>query len=117
MFGAEAVPHLERIILTRREGGNKIDVIVPNPMIILGLVLMIAGMVCGRLFAERAMKLLSSTEKLALLDSFSRMRVFGSLPLLFVFFCFGGVEYLPSGWRWTGYLTLWFLLTSGTFSR
>jgi hypothetical protein len=81
-------------------------------MIIAGLVLLIIGVFAGRLFSVRAMKLLSPTEKLTLLDSFSGLQVWGSLPLLLLFLCFGAVNYLPSGLLiWTGYLGLWVLIS------
>ena len=69
--------------------------------------------------AERALKLLSSTEKLTLLDSFSRLRMFGGLPLLFVFVCFGGVAYLPPRLMWSAYLATWLLVAVyfGIFDR
>jgi hypothetical protein len=84
---------------------------VPNPLIIAGLALLIVGVFSGRWFGVRAMKLLSPTEKLTLLDSFSRLQVWGSLPLLLLFLCFGAVNYLPSGLLiWAGYLAVWSLI-------
>jgi hypothetical protein len=81
---------------------------VPNPLIIAGLVVLIVCVFAGRLSAVRAMKLLSPTEKLTLLDSCSSLQVLGSLPLLLLFLCFAGVNYLSEGsLRWAGYLGVW----------
>ncbi len=70
---------------------------MPNSWILAGLVLMIAGVFSGRLFAVRAIKLLSPQEKLALLDSCSRLQVFGGLPLVVLFIGVSCVDYLPAG--------------------
>ena len=83
---------------------------MPSPLILAGLALLIVGTVCSRVVAERALKLLSATEKVTLLDSFSRLRMFGGLPLLFVFLCFGGVAYLPPRLMWSAYLAVWLLV-------
>jgi hypothetical protein len=83
---------------------------MPPPLILVGLVLLVAGTVCSRVVAERGLKLLSATEKLTLLDSFSRLRMFGGLPLLLVFLCFVGVTYLPPRFMWPAYLATWLLV-------
>ena len=56
------------------------------------------------------MKLLSPEEKLRLLDSFSRLRVFGALPLLLIFFSFFGIGYLPQSLMWPVYFLGWALV-------
>jgi hypothetical protein len=81
-----------------------------TPLLIAGLVLLFVGLFGSRFLAERAMKLLSSEEKLALLDSFSRLRVFGALPLAFVVLSFFGIGYLPPSWMWPAYFGAWALL-------
>jgi hypothetical protein len=74
-----------------------------TPLIFVGFVLLIAGVIGSRYLGERALKLLSPEEKLKLLDSFSGLRAFGAVPLLLVFISFLGVSYLPSGWYWPAY--------------
>lgn len=74
-----------------------------NPLFIVGFVLLVTGLIGSRFLVERAMKLLSPDEKLALLDSFSRLRVFGSLPMVFVVFLFFGIGYLRGPWAWPAY--------------
>jgi hypothetical protein len=81
-----------------------------SPLFFAGLVLLVAGVIGGRFLGERATKLLTPQEKLILLDSFSRLRVFGSLPLLFVFFSFFGIGYLPAAWMWPAYFAAWALV-------
>ena len=79
-------------------------------MFIAGLVLLLVGLFAGRYMAERSMKLLSPDEKLKLLDSFSRLRVFGSLPILVVGFLFIGMGYLPQSMMWLAYFAAWALI-------
>jgi hypothetical protein len=81
-----------------------------TPLFIAGLVLLLVGLFGSRYLAERAMKLLSSEEKLKLLDSFSGLRVFGALPLLLIFFSFFGIGYLPQGLMWPAYFGAWGLV-------
>jgi uncharacterized membrane protein (DUF485 family) len=83
-----------------------------TPLFIAGLVLLLAGLFVGRYLAERSMKLLSPDEKLKLLDSFSRLRVFGSLPMLIVFFSFFGIGYLPQSLMWPAYFAAWALVAA-----
>jgi hypothetical protein len=79
-------------------------------LFIAGFVLLLVGLFGSRFLAERATKLLSSEEKLQLLDSFPSLRVFGSLPLALIVFSFLGISYLPEGWMWPAYLACWGLL-------
>jgi hypothetical protein len=81
-----------------------------TPLFIAGLVLLLVGLFAGRYMAERSMKLLSPDEKLKLLDSFSRLRVFGSLPILIIGFLFMGMGYLPQSLMWPAYFTGWALI-------
>ena len=81
-----------------------------SPLFIVGLVLLLGGLFWTRYLAERANKLLSADEKVKLLDSFSMLRVFSSLPLLLIFFSFFGVSYLPPRLIWPGYLAAWGLI-------
>jgi hypothetical protein len=81
-----------------------------TPLITTGFVLLIAGLFGSRYLGERAMRLLSSEEKLKLLDSFSGLRVFGVLPLLIIGFSFIGIGYLPQSFMWPAYLGGWALI-------
>jgi hypothetical protein len=81
-----------------------------TPLFIVGLVLLLVGLVGSRYLAERSMKLLTAEEKLKLLDSFSRLRVFGGLPLLVIFLSFFGIGYLPQGLIWPAYFAAWALV-------
>src|SRR4051812_27552858 len=82
------------------------------PLFIIGLVLLLVGVFGSRYLGERAMKLLSSEEKLKLLDSFSGLRVFGALPLLLIFFSFYGIGYVPQSLMWPAYLGAWGLVAA-----
>ena len=81
-----------------------------SPLFIAGIVLLCGGLFGSRYLAERSMKLLSSEEKLKLLDSFSRLRVYGALPPLVLFFSFFGMGYLPEGFIWPAYFAAWVLV-------
>jgi hypothetical protein len=50
-----------------------------SPLIYIGLAAFFLGMIASRILAERALRLLTSDEKLRLLDSFSHLRAFGSI--------------------------------------
>ena len=80
-----------------------------DPFVFIGLALLFSGLFVGRFLTERAMKLLSPQEKLALLDSFSRLRVFGALPLVFIMLAFFGIRYLSAEWMWPAYFGVWAL--------
>jgi hypothetical protein len=60
--------------------------------------------------AVRSIKLLSPEEKLTLVDSCSRMQVFGRLPLVILFIGVGGVDFLPPRFRWPAYFGGWALI-------
>src|SRR5882724_7759877 len=81
-----------------------------TPLFIAGLLLLLVGLFSSRFLSERSMKLLSSDEKLKLLDSFSSLRVFGVLPLLLIFFSFFGISYLPQSLMWPAYFGAWALV-------
>src|SRR6202042_3049121 len=81
-----------------------------SPLFLAGLALLIVGLFASRFYNERALKLLSPPEKLLLLDSFSNLRVFGTVPLLFLFLSFFGIPYLSPGWMWPAYFGTWALL-------
>jgi hypothetical protein len=83
-----------------------------SPLFVIGVVLLIGALFLSRYLSERGMKLLSPEEKLALLDSFSRLRAFGSLPLLVVFLSFFGIRYLPQNWMWPAYYSGWCLVAT-----
>ncbi|HWD93637.1 MAG TPA: hypothetical protein VG938_14945 [Verrucomicrobiae bacterium] len=81
-----------------------------TPLFITGFVLLLAGLFGGRYLGERSLKLLSSDEKLKLLDSFSRFRAFGALPLLIIFLSFLGIPRLPPNLMWPAYFAAWALV-------
>jgi len=81
-----------------------------NAYLIFGFVLLAFGLVLRRYLGERAMKLLSPAEKLALLDSFSSLRAFGAAPLLLILFAFLGIGYLPQSFVWPAYWLSWSLM-------
>jgi hypothetical protein len=66
----------------------------------IGLAVLFAGLLGSRFLVERATKLLSAEEKVKLIDSFSRLRTFGALPMLPIAFLFFGVVHVPYEWRW-----------------
>ena len=94
-----------------------------TPLFFVGLMLLLLGLFGSRLLSERATKLLSSDEKLVLLDSFSRIRVFGTLPLIIMIFALFGMTYLPRVWLWPAYfgacalLALYFAIMHIIISR
>jgi hypothetical protein len=81
-----------------------------TPLFFAGLVLLLVGIFGSRYLADRATKLLSPEEKLKLLDAFSRLRVFGALPLLLIFFSFFGIGYLQQNLMWPAYFAAWALV-------
>jgi len=66
----------------------------------------------SRLLVERATRLLSAEEKVKLVDSFSRLRTFGAIPMLPIAFLFFGVVYFPYEWRWRAYFAAFGLLAA-----
>jgi tetratricopeptide (TPR) repeat protein len=84
--------------------------IVQDLLIFIELALMITGFVCCGLFAQRARKLLSQEEKLTLVDSPSRLRIFGPVPLMLIMCAFGGVNHIPVNYRWPAYFGIWLLV-------
>src|SRR5258708_5800842 len=81
-----------------------------TPLFIGGLVVLLVGLFGSRYFAGRSLKMLSSGEKVELLDLCSRLRVFGALPLILIFFSFFGIGYLPQGLMWPAYFAAWALV-------
>jgi hypothetical protein len=65
----------------------------------------------SRVITERALRLLPDQDKLHLIDSFSRFRVWGALPLVVIMCAFFGSGYLTGGWAWVAIFGAWFLLT------
>ena len=66
-----------------------------SPYFIAGIVGLFAGIYASRIVMERALRLLTAEDKLKLLDGFSKMRMFGSIPLLLVVGLMVSVLYLP----------------------
>ena len=94
-----------------------------TPLFFVALALLFVALFASRFLTERATKLLSSEEKLILIDSFPRLRVFGTLPLVFIVFLFFGIAYLPPAWMWPTYFIGWilfalyFVIVHGIVSR
>jgi hypothetical protein len=63
---------------------------------IASLVFLFGGFIASRFLSERSLRLLSSEEKLTLLDSFSSLRAFGSIPLILLVCSFFALPHLPS---------------------
>jgi hypothetical protein len=78
-----------------------------NPVFAAALALLLGGLFVSLYFRERSLKLLSPEEKLKLLDSFSRLRAFGALPMLLIVFSFFGITYLPRQLMWPAYFAAW----------
>ena len=71
---------------------------------------MLLGLFGSRFLAERANRLLSSDEKLLVMDSFSRIRTFGTLPLIVMILGLFSMTYLPRVWLWPAYFAACALL-------
>ena len=80
------------------------------PLFIAGMVLFMVGLFSSRYMAEHSTKLLSPDEKLKLMDSFPRLRVFASLPIMIIGILFIGIGYLPQSLMWPAYFTGWALI-------
>ena len=65
------------------------------PYFIVGLMGLFAGIYAGRVIMERALRLLTAEDKLKLIDGFTNLRVFESIPLLLVLALMVGVLFLP----------------------
>ena len=81
-----------------------------SPLFYIGLVCLFSGLIGSRILAERAMRFLVAEEKLALLDSFSRLRAYGSIPIVLVVFSFFGLSYVPVALFWPAYFSIWVIL-------
>lgn len=66
-----------------------------SPYFIIGIAGLFAGIYASRVIMERALRLLTQEDKLKLVDGFSKLRMFGSIPLLLVLAMMVGVLYLP----------------------
>lgn len=60
-----------------------------------GAAALIGGLLISRIMAERSLASLSADEKVALLDHFTRLRAYGSIPVVFVGICLIGLRRLP----------------------
>jgi hypothetical protein len=72
----------------------------------LALGLCFTGLIASRIMAERALKLLSSDEKLLLIDSFSKMRIYAPLSYLVLVFAFLSLRHVVVGFFWPSYFAL-----------
>jgi hypothetical protein len=75
----------------------------------IGLAGMFTGLIVSRILLERALRLLSADEKLRLLDNFSRLRAFGSIPLVLIAFMFFAIAGLPPSFMLPAYFGTWAL--------
>ena len=75
-----------------------------SPLMIAGFTLLVVGLFSSRYMTERAFRLLSSDEKLKLLDAFTTLRMFGTLPFAFLALCFFAIPYFPQNTFWYAYL-------------
>jgi hypothetical protein len=80
-----------------------------NPLLYIGLAAFFVGMIASRILSERALRLLTPDEKLRLLDSFSRLRAFGSIPLVLLVFIFFSITSFPPQFVMPGFLGAWAL--------
>ena len=80
------------------------DAAMFSPLMIAGFSLLVIGLFSSRLMIERAFRLLSSEEKLKLLDAFTTLRMFGALPFAFLALCFFAIPYFPQSTFWFAYL-------------
>jgi hypothetical protein len=76
-----------------------------TPLFMTGLLLLMAGLFGSRYLGERALKLLSSEEKVKLLDSFSRMRMLAGLPMILILLLFLGIMQVSPAWFWPAYFS------------
>jgi hypothetical protein len=83
-----------------------------NPLICIGLAAFFIGLIASRILSERALRLLTPDEKLRLLDSasFSRLRAFGSIPLVFIVGIFFSITSCPPQFVLPAFFGAWALL-------
>jgi len=81
-----------------------------NPLIYIGLAAFFIGLIASRILSERALRLLTPDEKLRLLDSFSRLRAFGSIPLVIIVFIFFSISSFPPRFALPAFFGAWALL-------
>ena len=89
-----------------RSAVTNIRTIMAPPFFTAGFVAMFAGLIIGRILGEKALRHLTSDEKLALVDGFSRLRMYGWLPLLLIMACFVALLFSPHEWRVPGFVAL-----------
>jgi len=78
--------------------------------LVLELVFLFGGFLISRILSERSFRLLAPEQKLALLDSFPKLRIYSGIPLILFVFSFFALHRLPEHLFLTGYLTIWGLL-------
>jgi hypothetical protein len=66
-----------------------------SPYFVIGIAGLFAGIFASRIIMERALRLLTAEDKLKLLDGFSKLRMFGSIPLLLALGLMMGALFLP----------------------
>ena len=76
------------------------------PFFIAGVVAMFAGLIIGRILSEKALRHLSAEEKLVLIDGFSRLRMYGWIPLVVILASFVALLFSSHEWRVPGFFGL-----------
>jgi hypothetical protein len=76
-----------------------------SPLMIAAFALLLIGIFGSRYVTERALRLLSSEEKVKLLDSFTTLRMFGALPFALLALFFFAIPYFPQNTFWYAYVS------------
>jgi hypothetical protein len=74
-----------------------------SPFFIAGFIVLFAGIIVARILGEQALRHLSAEEKVALIDGFARLRMFGLLSLSLILACFVALLFSPHEWRVPGF--------------
>jgi hypothetical protein len=60
----------------------------------IGIIVLLACIVVSRIISERALKKLTSEEKVVIIDSFAKLRTYNLIPLVVLFIAFFSANYL-----------------------
>lgn len=75
-----------------------------NDLSNVGIVVLLLCIVVSRIISERALKTLNQEEKMALVDSFSKLRTYNLIPLVVLFLVFLATQYLAPSMGTTPYI-------------
>jgi hypothetical protein len=81
-----------------------------SPPAFIGLGVLLASFIVSRIISVRAVRRLSSEERVLLDKSFPRLRIYGTIPLVIVAVTFFGLTILPSNAVLPAFLGAWGLL-------